>query len=249
MQKSSSIIYPDQPPSNSASVEKLYAAASRRDHPAAILFDMDGLLIDSERMAQEATFVTARLLGHSISEAVALRMIGLGSDALGRMMIAEFGAHFPFDEYQQVWNQQYQERIAKGVPVKSGVSEALAAVRGAGLRCAVATSTGTYFARHKLEKAGLLANFDVVVGRDTVVHGKPAPDLYLHAANQLGVDAAHCWAFEDSLPGLTAAVASGARAHWVPDLAHIHTHELPSGVETIESLHALCEWLSKDLAR
>ncbi len=249
MQKSSSIIYPDQPPSNSASVEKLYAAASRRDHPAAILFDMDGLLIDSERMAQEATFVTARLLGHSISESVALRMIGLGSDALGRMMIAEFGAHFPFDEYQQVWNQQYQERIAKGVPVKSGVSEALAAVRGAGLRCAVATSTGTYFARHKLEKAGLLANFDVVVGRDTVVHGKPAPDLYLHAANQLGVDAAHCWAFEDSLPGLTAAVASGARAHWVPDLAHIHAHELPSGVETIESLHALCEWLSKDLAR
>lgn len=243
------MVIQDQPRSNIAFNTKLYAAGSPREHPAAILFDMDGLLIDSERMAQEATFVTARLLGHSISEAVALRMIGLGSDALGRMMIAEFGANFPFDEYQQVWNQQYQARIAKGVPVKSGVSEALAAVRGAGLRCAVATSTGTHFARHKLQKAGLLTHFDVVVGRDTVIHGKPSPDLYLHAANQLGVDAAHCWAFEDSLPGLTAAVASGARAHWVPDLAHIHAHELPSGVETIASLHALCEWLSKDVAR
>ncbi len=247
VQRSTSNISPVQPPSNSASNEKLLSVASRRDHPAAILFDMDGLLIDSERMAQEATFVTARLLGHSISEAVALRMIGLGSDALGRMMLAEFGEHFPFDAYQQEWNKQYQARISKGVPVKSGVAEALAAVRGAGLRCAVATSTGTHFARHKLEKAGLLTNFDVVVGRDAVVHGKPAPDLYLHAASQLGVDAAHCWAFEDSLPGLTAAVAAGARAHWVPDLAHIHAHELPSGVETIDSLHAICEWLSKDL--
>ncbi len=245
MEKSSSMVYTAQPLSNNAFNEKLYPAENRRDHPAAILFDMDGLLIDSERMAQEATFVTARLLEHSVSKALALRMIGLGSDALGRMMISEFGAHFPFDEYQRVWNEHYQARIAKGVPVKSGVVEALAAVRGAGLRCAVATSTGTHFARHKLEKARLLAHFDVVVGRDAVTHGKPAPDLYLHAASQLGVDATQCWAFEDSLPGLTAAVAAGARAHWVPDLAHIHAHELPPGVETIESLHAICEWLSK----
>ena len=229
--------------------KKLYAARGPRDHPAAILFDMDGLLIDSERMAQEATFAAADLLGHAISDAVALRMIGLGSDALGRMLMAEYGDHFPFAEYQGHWNEQYQARIAKGVPVKSGVAEALRAVRTAGLRCAVATSTGTQFARHKLEKAGLLANFDVVVGRDAVIHGKPAPDLYLHAANQLGVDAANCWAFEDSLPGLTAAVAAGARAHWVPDLAHIHDNELPSGVETIDSLHAICEWLSMDAMR
>ena len=246
MEKSSYEVYATQPQGNGASGEKLYSPVSRRDHPAAILFDMDGLLIDSERMAQEATFVTAGLLGHPISEAIALRMIGLGSDALGRMLIAEFGAHFPFDAYQRVWNEHYQARIAKGVPVKSGVFEALAAVRAVGLRCAVATSTSTHFARHKLEKAGLLAHFDVVVGRDAVTHGKPAPDLYLHAAGQLGVDAADCWAFEDSLPGLTAAVASGARAHWVPDLAHINAHELPSGVETIESLQCICEWLSTD---
>ena len=60
-------------------------------------------------------------------------------------------------------------------------------------------------------KAGLLRYFDVVVGRDKVAHGKPAPDLYLHAADQLGARR-HCWAFEDSLPGLTAAVAAGAHA-------------------------------------
>lgn len=244
MEKSGYEVYLTNPHSNGASREKLYSTAIRRDHPAAILFDMDGVLIDSERMAQEATFIAARVLGHPISEAVALRMIGLGSDALARMLIAEFGAHFPFEDYQRVWNEHYQARVAKGVAVKSGVAEALAAVRAAGLRAAVATSTGTQFARHKLAKAGLLTHFEVVVGRDAVTHGKPAPDLYLLAARELGVEASQCWAFEDSLPGLTAAVASGARAHWVPDLAHIHHHELPSGVETIESLHAICEWLN-----
>lgn len=246
MKKSSSDLYSVQPKSNGASSEKLYATPARRARPAAILFDMDGLLIDSERMAQDATFATARLIGHPISEAVALRMIGLGSDALGRMLIAELGAHFPFDEYQKIWNHHYQARIAEGVPVKSGVVDALAAVRAAGLRAAVATSTSTHFARHKLEKAGLLTHFDVVVGRDVVPHGKPAPDLYLRAARELGVEASRCWAFEDSLPGVTAAVAAGARTHWVPDLAHIHAHELPAGVEKIDSLHAICHWLGTD---
>ena len=214
-----------------------------RPLPAAVLFDMDGLLIDSERMAQDATRATAQLLGLHMPEAVALRMIGLGRDALERMLVAELGVDFPFEMYQSAWNEQYQRRIAAGVPVKAGVSEALAALAAAGLPCAVATSTHTDFARHKLEQAGLLSHFTVVVGRDRVAHGKPAPDLYLHAARQLGVAASDCWAFEDSLPGLTAAAASGARTHWVPDLAPIGMAELPDGVETITSLHDICAWL------
>ena len=216
-----------------------------RPLPAAVLFDMDGLLIDSERMAQDATRATAQLLGLHMPEAVALRMIGLGRDALERMLVAELGVDFPFEMYQSAWNEQYQRRIAAGVPVKAGVSEALAALAAAGLPCAVATSTDTSFARQKLEKSGLLGHFAVVVGRDAVRHGKPAPDLYLHAAQSLGVAAADCWAFEDSLPGLTAAVASGARAHWVPDIATIHAGDLPAGVETVESLLDICRWLGR----
>ena len=144
---------------------------------------------------------------------------------------------------ERLWNATYREMLAAGIPVRPGVAEALTALRARGLSAAVATSTHTPHARHKLEQAGILTHFDVVVGRDAVVRGKPAPDVYLHAAHQLGVDAAHCWAFEDSLPGVTAAVAAGARTHWVPDLAHIHAHELPAGVETIESLHSICHWL------
>ena len=215
----------------------------RRDHPAAVLFDMDGLLIDSERIAQDVTREAALHLGLALPDPIALRMIGLGRDALERMLVAELGPDFFFERFQTEWELRYYERITRGVPVKAGVAEALAALTAAGLPCAVATSTHTDFARYKLEQAGLLTHFALVVGRDAVPHGKPAPDLYLHAAKQLGVSAHRCWAFEDSLPGLTAAAASGARTHWVPDLAQIAAHELPHGVETVATLHEVCRWV------
>ena len=217
----------------------------KRDHPAAVLFDMDGLLIDSERIAQEVTREALLHLGLAVPDRVAMRMIGLSCDALQCMLFAELGGDFPFERFQNEWEMRYHQCIAKGVPIKPGVIEALTALAAMGLPCAVATSTHTHFARYKLEQAGLLQHFAVVVGRDAVPHGKPAPDLYLQAAKQLGVPAHLCWAFEDSLPGLTAAVASGARAHWVPDLAEIAAHELPEGVETVASLHEVCRWVAR----
>jgi HAD superfamily hydrolase (TIGR01509 family) len=216
----------------------------KRDLPAAVLFDMDGLLIDTERIAQQVSRDTALHLDVHLPERVALRMIGLGRDALERMLRVEMSGDFSFEQYQLEWEKRYHARLANGVPVKAGVAEALAALAAAGLPCAVATSTHTEHARYKLKQAGLLAHFSVVVGRDAVPHGKPAPDLYLHAAERLGVTADSCWAFEDSLPGLHAAVASGARTHWVPDLAPIVAHELPTGVETVASLGEICQWIA-----
>ena len=217
----------------------------RRPLPDAVIFDMDGLLIDSERLARVSTLAVSEQLGHPIPESVAMRMIGLGSDALERMLRDELGAQFPLTPFRDAWNAHYGALVAQGVPVKPGVVEALTALAAANVPCAVATSTQTSLAQHKLEKSGLLHHFAFVAGRDTVAHGKPAPDLYLHAAKQLGHRAERCWAFEDSLPGLTAAAASGARTHWVPDLAHIHTTDLPAGVEKIDSLHHVSRWVAR----
>jgi len=205
---------------------------------------MDGLLLDSERLAQRATQMTAQVLGYSIPEPVSLAMIGLGGDAVERLLVAELGSTYSSQRYQALWNEHYRGLVADGVPPKAGAVAALQALTDAGVRCAVATSTATALARHKLERSGLLPYLHAVVGRDAVAQGKPAPDLYFLAAQQVGAASAQCWAFEDSLPGLRAAVASGARTHWVPDIAPVAAHDIPLGVEKIGSLAEICHWLS-----
>jgi len=220
--------------------------SARRDPPRAVLFDMDGLLIDSERIAMAAAAQAAIEIEHDIPAHVAHRLIGHGRDGGSRVLTHALGERFPVDGFWQAWTASYVHLVAQGVPAKQGAREALTALQAAGIACAVATSTETAHARYKLDKAGLLPHLAVVVGRDAVQHGKPAPDLYLHAAGKIGVAAPECWAFEDSLPGLTAAVAAGARTHWVPDLAPIAAHELPHGVERVDSLHEICRWLGVD---
>ena len=216
----------------------------KRPHPAAVLFDMDGLLIASESVALESMDAAATTMGLDIPHAVAQRLIGLGRDGGSRVLSSALGAEFPLEAFWQAWHHVYLDRVAQGIPAKLGAKSALAALQNAGIRTAVATSTDTPHARLKLEKAGLLPFFDAVVGRDLVASAKPAPDLYLEAAKRLDVNAQHCWAFEDSLPGLTAALAAGAKTHWVPDIAIIAAHELPSEVEQIASLHEIVRWVS-----
>lgn len=212
--------------------------------PAAVLFDMDGLLIDSERLALASVAVAGDTVGWPVAPAVAHRLIGLGRDHGSRVLRAALGDDFPLQRFWDVWYADYQHRVRDGVPAKAGALPALQTLRARQVPCAVATSTETPLACQKLEKAGLLPFFSATVGRDQVPAGKPAPDLYLHAAARLGIPAHACWAFEDSLPGLTAAVAAGTRAHWVPDIAAIAADDLPDGVETITSLHEICRWLA-----
>ncbi|TAF99985.1 MAG: HAD family phosphatase [Betaproteobacteria bacterium] len=215
----------------------------QRPHPAAVLFDMDGLLIDSERVAIAAMDVAAAHIDWIVPQAVGQKLIGLGRDG-GRVVLRDaLGEAFPLEAFWQAWQSEYLARVAEGVSAKSGALDALVALRGAGIQAAVATSTHTPHALLKLEKAGLLAYFGAVVGREAVPNGKPAPDLYLEAARRLRVDAAHCWAFEDSLPGLTAATRSGAKTHWVPDIAEVAHGDLPIGVERIDSLHEITRWI------
>ncbi len=214
-----------------------------RPRPAAILFDMDGLLIDSERVAMESLDVAASALGIEFPVHVAHRLIGLGRDG-GSVVIREaLGATFPLNEFWAAWSSDYMQRVNEGVPAKSGVVNALQALNAAGVPLAVATSTETPWAMKKLRGANLIHHFEHIVGRDAVATGKPAPDLYLEAARRLGQRATECWAFEDSLPGLTAAHAAGAKTHWVPDIAQIASHDLPHGVETVASLDEVVAWV------
>lgn len=215
-----------------------------RTRPAAILFDMDGLLIDSERVAIASVVVAAEKLAVEFPSHVAQRLIGLGRDNGSKVIRDALGERFPLLEFWQAWSRDYLMRIEEGVPAKHAVAETLEHLAALNVPMAVATSTETPWAKKKLLKAGIHHYFDEIVGRDVVPHGKPAPDLYLEAASRLRQRADDCWAFEDSLPGITAALAAGARTHWIPDLAVIEQAHLPSGVERVESIAKLREWIA-----
>ncbi len=217
---------------------------TERARPAAILFDMDGVLIDSERVALASLGATAQRLSLDFPHHLSQQLIGLGRDAGMSIVRRHFGDEFPIDTFFSEWEEDYLQRVAQGIPPKQGVMSALQHLTNLRLPMAVATSTRTPWALKKLKNAGLDHFFDHIVGRDAVAQGKPAPDLYLEAARRLNVNPKHCWAFEDSLPGLHAALAAGARTHWVPDIAMIAPEILPAEVERIESVAKICELLS-----
>jgi HAD superfamily hydrolase (TIGR01509 family) len=185
----------------------------------AVIFDMDGTLLDTERLIILAGLAAFDRMGLPAREDVLLSMVGLTGDAVWQPLFDAFGADFSIAGYEQVWMQEYHAIHANGVPLRPGAADLLDALAARGLPVALATNSRTSTARENLALAGIGHHFDPahIHGRDTVPHPKPAPDLFLLAARGLGVDPAHCIVFEDSDPGVTAALAAGMTVVQVPD--------------------------------
>ncbi len=179
---------------------------------------MDGLLLDTERLALAGFETTARELGLPDLAEMGRSLIGLRSDAVETRLRATLPGHVSFETFDSHWSSRFRAALAEGIPLKPGVTTLLGHLAATGLPCAVATSTRTARAREHLEAAGIARHFQAVIGGDQVARGKPAPDIYHKAAASLGLTAPDCVAFEDSDPGATAAIASGARAVQVPDI-------------------------------
>ncbi len=186
---------------------------------AAFVFDMDGLLLDSERRSQEILHIAAARIGKSLSPETMLGMVGRNVKDGPKYLEQHLGSE------QLVWDllehfvELYEREIAEGrIPIKKGVAELLATLDELKIPRAIATSTITPVACRKLERKGLLARFDAVIGGDQVEHGKPAPDIYLKACSTLGHEPSVSWACEDSPAGFTAASTAGLRTILVPDL-------------------------------
>lgn len=209
----------------------------------ALVFDMDGVLLDTERIALASVKTAADLVGQEVPDAIAACLIGLGRDRGSEVLREGLGADFPIEAFWRAWAEDYHDRIARDLPVKPGVFRLIDAAERRGLRCAVATSTGSELARRKLRRAGILDRLVAVIGRDDVREGKPSPEPYVRAVTALGVAPLEALAFEDSLPGLTSASLAGLRTYWVPDVAQVASEALPSGVRVIPSLDAACDLL------
>lgn len=195
-----------------------------------LIFDMDGLLIDTERLAAQTWSEGARAFGFELDLETVRGAVGL-DHVLTRAYYARlFGEAFPFEQVENRHRELFQERIRReGVPVKPGVREILDEGHRLGLRIALGTSGRAVYAHAMLWLAGLVDRFHVLVTRDLVKAGKPAPDIFLKAAELLGCSPAECLVFEDSRNGIAAAVAAGIPVAMVPDL-----------IEPSDALRAQC---------
>jgi HAD superfamily hydrolase (TIGR01509 family) len=203
----------------------------------AVVFDMDGLLIDSEGLVREGMQRAAATLGVDLPEALCAAMVGLPFPECKAMMQDHFGPGFAMERFLAEERREIEALFLEGVALKDGVRELLAHLDDLGLPRAVATSSGRAAVDSNLGQHGLLASFDAIVAREDVTRHKPFPDPYLKAAELLGVAPAACLALEDSHNGVRAAHAAGMMTIMVPDLLD-PTEEMREKCASIEdSLH------------
>lgn len=187
----------------------------------AVVFDMDGLLLDSERPIMKAWLQASLELGMPVTEEVFLHVVGRTEPDTRAHFADRLGERYPYDEVRR--RVKVALDLAHGVQgydVKAGVLSLLMRLQLQGVPCAVASSTRREEVVARLTRAGLAAYFQMFTGGDEVQRGKPHPDIYLLAAQRLGIDPTHCLAFEDSDHGAQAALAAGMDVVIVPDLKH-----------------------------
>lgn len=184
-----------------------------------VLFDMDGLMIDTESIALTAFVKAMRDFGYVVPEAVFIDTIGLDGRESERLLSGRFGVGFPFEEISKRM-QRYERRHIRehGIALKPGIRELLTFLERYSIKKGVGTSTMKEEALKKLASTGLKRYFDVIVGGDEVDRGKPQPDIYLRVAASLDVRPDCCYVLEDSEPGIGAAFGGGMKPIMIPDM-------------------------------
>ena len=218
---------------------------SRSPYPGGVLFDMDGLLLDSERLARDAFVRACEDHGYAADLVTYQQCIGSTYDKTRELIMAAYGEDFPYEAIDERWSHHYHARLAKGpVPVKDGALALLTHLRVREVPMALVTSTRRATAEEKLEATGLIRFFSSLICGGETERGKPDPDPYLAGAARLELEPSRCWAVEDSANGVRAAVSAGCTVFQVPDLV-APTAELERlGHQIVESLREVQAALS-----
>jgi len=175
-----------------------------------VIFDCDGVLVDSERIAVRLEVTLLGEIGWDVTEAeIVERFIGISDAAMKRAVEEQLGRALPVDWDEQV-TPRYRAALEAELEPVEGIATAYDAITAAGIATCVASSGSHEKMRFTLAKTGLYERFrGRIFSATEVANGKPAPDLFLHAANRMGVGPARCVVVEDSRPGVEAALAAG----------------------------------------
>ena len=185
----------------------------------AVVFDMDGVIFDSERLVIECWKVVADKYGVQGIEEACQEVLGVNAVETREKFLKRYGADFPYDAYKSEMSKLFHDLYDGGrLPTKKGVVELLQYLKEEGVKVALASSTRSAVVRQELTDAGLIEYFQVVIGGDMVSRSKPQPDIFLKACEELGVEPKEAFAIEDSYNGIRAAAAGKLRPLMVPDL-------------------------------
>jgi len=202
----------------------------------AVVFDMDGLLLDTEVLWQQAEAELFRRHGDRFSQADKLAVMGTSFAMTARYFAERLGPpeRGPqlVDELQQVMHALLQDQVSS----RPGALELVTRLRGNGVRLALASNSSRFLVDTALATAGVTDAFEVIVTSDDVEHAKPAPDIYLLACARLGVEPAEAVALEDSAPGIEAAKAAGMACIAVPQFAETDVSAADRVIDTLEEL-------------
>ncbi|MEM7442870.1 MAG: HAD family phosphatase [Pseudomonadota bacterium] len=204
--------------------------------PEAVIFDMDGLLVDTEVFHREAMIAAVQATGQDMSISLYLTTIGMPGEASRKILEDNYGDTIDVGAVWDDATRRFQEMVQTRRYMKAGVQELLDALDEIEMPRAIATSSRHQTVRHHLSMHDLQDRFDSIVAQGDYVHGKPKPDPFLLAAKRLDVAPERCLALEDSHNGVRAATQAGMMTIMVPDLLH-----------PTEEMHRLCIRIADDL--
>lgn len=207
------------------------------------IFDMDGLMLDTEKLLVRFWRQSAADFGYDMSFENVLQIRSLSRKYSVPYLKGLFGDDFPFEEVRsrriRLMNAYIDEN---GFDVKKGLFELLDYLKERSYKIAVATATDLERAKRYLGRIDALGYFDAIICGNMVENGKPEPDIYLEAARQLGLSPEECAAFEDSPNGLKSAYAAGCKAIMIPDLSQPDEEVTPLLSAVYESLDKAIEF-------
>jgi len=204
--------------------------------PKAVVFDLDGTLIDSEALVREAYFTTSGQFGVALSDTQFLSLVGLNRDDNDVRLRGYWGADFPLEDFHTANRAFLLQRVA---PLKPGAIELMEALDDLGAPYALATSSGPLWVERHFTAYKLADRFKAVITRADCANGKPHPEPYLKASAALGLAPMDVLALEDSHAGVRAAHAAGCMTIMIPDLLAPNDEMRAKALHVLDDLHGV----------